>query len=808
MKLVLLLLTLIPLLLPGQAIKDKWGRDLRDNGIILVDWEGHIANPAIQLFITPPQDWGASFIQIRITANHTRIYFSQLSSTTDSGPSRYIRFDTMDPLPMFVSIFPDRDGIDEDYTLTLNSTKGTVTYPIRVIDQDRPAAEGATLNIVANYSTDNEYNFLAADHKVIIQQAMDDWAFFLEDPGFDVVPANGEFTLISNSTSTGGYWVPNSAAYRGFLIYFRGTHNATHLPGGEPSSFAFQTINQQATRLRRSGEVYLDIHGNNSLEGWDLSITDDQWYKAVNQGRADLYSIVLHEIGHVIGFSDTYPVFHDFSVGETTSGQAFEYQKSPIYFDIYHHLIRPSFDRMSLMDGFGILRRGDNQMPRGRWLITKIDLLILQQLGQKLRKTSAFEPVSIVSSTLPAGTGGAYDATVEAKGGIPFYRFEILEGTLPAGLTLNTFTGKLSGTMAENAGAVLLVKVTDYDSESATKIINVGGVSRTAQVITFPELTDKQVGSSFQLNAESNSGLPITYTSSNVGVATISGNVLTVLRVGTAAISASQQGNTYYDAAETVTRTLVCTRGNQSIDFPPIAGKTLGGVFTGFFLNATATSKLEVEYSTTSDNIAIEGTSTVRYFRAGRATIKASQPGNDNYHAATPVEQSFCVFAAKPVITPSDLGTEAPVLTSSNTEGNRWFKNRVVLSGETGRSHTVRETGSYTVETTIQGCASEMSDAVTIVVTGVEPTPGTAVAIYPNPVIRTESHHELRVDLKSYDACPVDVSVLELSGRAVKKQHAVGGSVEVIDVSSLAQGVYLVRIQGNGGISMVRVGLQ
>ncbi|MCX6309112.1 MAG: T9SS type A sorting domain-containing protein, partial [Bacteroidia bacterium] len=51
------------------------------------------------------------------------------------------------------------------------------------------------------------------------------------------------------------------------------------------------------------------------------------------------------------------------------------------------------------------------------------------------------------------------------------------------------------------------------------------------------------------LSATVSSGLPITYTSSNTSVATISGSTVTIVGVGTTTITASQPGNVKYNAA-------------------------------------------------------------------------------------------------------------------------------------------------------------------------------------------------------------------------------------------------------------------
>ncbi len=84
-----------------------------------------------------------------------------------------------------------------------------------------------------------------------------------------------------------------------------------------------------------------------------------------------------------------------------------------------------------------------------------------------------------------------------------------------------------------------------------------GEISKETQVITFPELPIKTLESaSFELAATTSSGLPITYTSSNTDVATVSGSTVTLHSAGTAEIAANQAGNETYSAAPQVSRTL------------------------------------------------------------------------------------------------------------------------------------------------------------------------------------------------------------------------------------------------------------
>jgi hypothetical protein len=124
---------------------------------------------------------------------------------------------------------------------------------------------------------------------------------------------------------------------------------------------------------------------------------------------------------------------------------------------------------------------------------------------------------------------------------------------LPTGLSINATTGLISGTPTEAGNFDVTIGATNAaGTDAKTLVIN---IAKGDQTITFEPLSDKldSVGT-FTLSATSNSGLDITYTSSNTSVLTIVGNVATVLAPGTTTITASQAGDDNYNAATDVSQ--------------------------------------------------------------------------------------------------------------------------------------------------------------------------------------------------------------------------------------------------------------
>src|SRR5687767_5714906 len=166
----------------GQTrVEDIFGRSLNQRGITLADRDGYMANPLIKFFVLPPTN--AVFPgSATLTANGVRLYFESPGNVSNGGPSKTA------PLPNAAarqavqpSIFPDRDGLDEDYTLTIvftgaNSVKQTNTVPIHVIDQDLTRTNDFT--VIVNFDRDVTGFFTNATRRTLVGQAAEDWAYF------------------------------------------------------------------------------------------------------------------------------------------------------------------------------------------------------------------------------------------------------------------------------------------------------------------------------------------------------------------------------------------------------------------------------------------------------------------------------------------------------------------------------------------------------------------------------------------------------------------------------------------------------
>ena len=96
-----------------------------------------------------------------------------------------------------------------------------------------------------------------------------------------------------------------------------------------------------------------------------------------------------------------------------------------------------------------------------------------------------FTPVAITAVSLGSGYAGeAYAGSVSATGGAGNYAWSVASGTLPAGLTLNSSTGAISGTPSAAGTFTFTVQATDYHSAATQTMTVVINPARPDLVVT------------------------------------------------------------------------------------------------------------------------------------------------------------------------------------------------------------------------------------------------------------------------------------------------------------------------------------
>lgn len=314
--------------------------------------------------------------------------------------------------------------------------------------------------------------------------------------------------------------------------------------------------------------------------------------------------------------------------------------------------------------------------------------------------TLAYQPV-IVSHPAPTdspvltNTGRWLFSTAPAANqhslGYHWYRND----TLISGATASSY-------YASSAGNYVVKYYNLCNEGPASNTISFSAAS-IPQSISFAALPNKTYGDpDFIIPATASSGLPVSFSITS-GPGTIPGNLYHITTTGTATIRAAQPGDNVYDTAAPVSQTFTISKASQTITFPVISDKDYATT-TQFPLNGTSSSGLTISYAVLSGPATVNG-STVTLTGIGTVTIRATQPGDTNYLAASPVDRSFCVrvSALNPVNGPISI---CPGINASYSVNN--------ISGAT---YTWRIAGGSTLPSTSN------------TVTHIWPSPGTYTLI-------------------------------------------------------------------------------
>ena len=230
----------------------------------------------------------------------------------------------------------------------------------------------------------------------------------------------------------------------------------------------------------------------------------------------------------------------------------------------------------------------------------------------------------------------------------------------------NTNVAVINGTNAIITGAGSTV-ITAYQSGDGSTFNPAAPVSQTllvnqsSQKLTLKAPKSIAYGSTpAAISATSSSGLPVTLTSSDATIATITNSgtnsLLVPTGVGTITLTATQAGNTNVGAAIPVGQSIVISPGIQTITFAALGTNTYGAL--PISLTATSSAGLPVNFTSSATNVAAISGNTLTITGAGSAKITASQAGSKLWAPAQAVTQPLTVAKASQSIrfsTPSTV---------------------------------------------------------------------------------------------------------------------------------------------------------
>lgn len=334
-------------------------------------------------------------------------------------------------------------------------------------------------------------------------------------------------------------------------------------------------------------------------------------------------------------------------------------------------------------------------------------------------------------------------------------------------------------------------------------------INKAVQQITFNALPTKNIGNenNFQLEANSSSGLPVSYTF-NYASATVPANVsstglVTLLQSGELTIVAHQDGNENYLSANTVSQVLVIKSGNASISQITIGNQS--------FKNPQQQISYLMDCGQSNPTIAIqtENNSSV-VFPANTFTIQTpkigiykqdvtvtSQDGTISKNYVIIVERRFNFFD----IVQQKFNNVLLVNNNPQTNGGyefvsyQWFKNGQLIS--TGQSYSAGDnitntldlTAEYSVKmTTKDGLVLQTCNAT------IQKGNSFQARLYPNP-IQAGQAITIDADYPLQELEKMHISIYSVSGSLIQTIESSTAKTQIQLPPTLQNGTYIVVLE-------------
>lgn len=249
----------------------------------------------------------------------------------------------------------------------------------------------------------------------------------------------------------------------------------------------------------------------------------------------------------------------------------------------------------------------------------------------------------------------------------------------------------------------------------------------------------------------------------------------------------------------------------QTITFNPVPAKTYGNA--DFSAGATASSGLTVSYTSSNTAVAtVDATGKVHILSTGATDITASQAGDVNYSAATPVHQTITVNTAALTITADNqsktYNSDNPVLTVSYSG---------FVNGDTQTSLTTPPTISTTAtKTSVVGAYPITAGGAAAANYTITYASGT-LSVYPgiqtisfNATPKTYGDPDFALSASASSGLPVTYSSSNPAVATVDVQgivHIVSAGIVTITASQLGNGNYIATTNINQQLTINKAAL-
>ena len=400
----------------------------------------------------------------------------------------------------------------------------------------------------------------------------------------------------------------------------------------------------------------------------------------------------------------------------------------------------------------------------GAWTYTSSNTAVAIVVGNKINAvgpgTSTITAVQASTADFGSGTITAtfqvslittvidnFSIPTKTMGNVPF---RIQASTNNSGTTITYTSSDLSvativGDIVTIVGAgtstitASQVSTSNYASASTTATLT---VNQLTTVLTNFSVAAKKVGDAdFTLNAPlTNRSGAFIYTSSNTAVATIAGNVVSIVGAGSSTITATQEGTANY-TSESMTGTLTVSQSVSTITNFSVPAKVFGDA--SFSITAPTTNSTgALTYTSSNTFVATIAGNVITIVGAGTSTITATQATTPNYISGM-ASSSLVVSKRSPTITNFSIpektfGDAAFSITNPTTNSDSlitYTSSNTAVATISGKTITIVGVGTSTITASQTTTSNFMSGSITATLTVNERTPGLTNFVVPVKII-------------------------------------------------------------------------
>jgi trimeric autotransporter adhesin len=261
------------------------------------------------------------------------------------------------------------------------------------------------------------------------------------------------------------------------------------------------------------------------------------------------------------------------------------------------------------------------------------------------------------------------------------------------------------------------------------------------------------------------------------GNITVAGNNL--CGNGTSSAPFAVTVNQLPEAAGTITGPAAVCQGTSGVTY------SVGTIANATTYNWTVPAGATIVSGSTTNTITVDfGMNAV----SGNITVYGSNTcGNGT------VSPSFAV-TVNPIPATPEITANGDMLTSSAADGNQWYFEGTMIQGATNQSYQATQSGWYWAVVTLNGCSSDTSNHVYIVITGIgNHSLSDSFTVYPNP-----NNGQFTILLKGVPAGEYDLEVINNIGQSVwnlKNVPVSGEFSQNIDIRPASKGLYTIIIR-------------